>query len=245
MVSASIKTGRAAAFLAAAAILASAGAAYAEEESYPKIGGSATFVSDYRFRGVSFSNLDPAVQAGIDLTTKSGFFVGMWGSSIADFNGATTEVDLFAGWSGDLGPLTATVGVTGYFYPGGTDTDIVEFFGSLEGTAGPATVTVGLNWAPDQDNLGRSSRYAFASLGVAIPETPLTLKASMGHERGGLVADASPIGTTNKFDWMLGVDAAVGPLTLGVAYIGTDIPHKKLWNETSKNGFVFSVSAAF
>lgn len=236
-----VRAGRIWAGCVAGAMLASAGAASAQ--MIPDISASATFVTDYRFRGVSESNRDPAVQAGIELESGS-FFVGAWGSSVADFNGATTEIDLYGGWRGNLGPLEAEAGITSYLYPGGRDTDTMEFFGSLTGSLGPAQATVGLNWAPDQGNLDGSSRYAYGALSVGIPLTPLTARASIGHERGSMVPDAS-LRTTSKTDWMLGVDAIVGPLTLGVAYVGNDLPEKRHFNQAAKNAFVVSLGAVF
>lgn len=47
------------------------------------VSGSATIVSDYRFRGVSQSDKDLAVQAGITVTHESGLYVGAWGSNLA------------------------------------------------------------------------------------------------------------------------------------------------------------------
>ena len=38
--------------------------------------------TDYRYRGISQSRLQPAVQGGIDYADKSGFYVGAWGSTI-------------------------------------------------------------------------------------------------------------------------------------------------------------------
>jgi uncharacterized protein (TIGR02001 family) len=225
--------------------LAAPGGAWAQdEETFPKISGSAAFVSDYRFRGISFSDRDPAVQASIQLTTKPGFFIGAWGSSIAEFNGSTTEIDVYGGWSGPLGPLTATVGIYGYLYPGGTDTDVVELYGTLAGSFGPATLTVGLNWAPEQDNLATSSRYAFASLAVGIADTPLTMKATLGHERGALVVDGSGQ-TTQKLDYLVGVDLAFKGLVFGAAYVGNDMPAKNEFNQLAKDQFVVSLTAPF
>lgn len=231
--------------LTAGAILATAGAASAQDApAFPKISGSAAFVSDYRFRGISFSDKDPAVQASIQLTTQPGFFFGAWGSSIAEFNGSTTEIDVYGGWSGPLGPLTATAGIYAYLYPGGTGTDVYELYGSVGGALGPATLTVGLNWAPDQDNLSRSSRYVYGSLAVGIPETPLTFKTTIGHERGSLVVDGSGE-TTQKFDYLVGLDLAVKGVTLGVAYVGNDLPQKSEFNTLAKNTFLVSLTAAF
>jgi len=236
--------------LMVAAIAMPAAAKAEDEPSFPKISGTAAFVSDYRFRGVSLSNRDPAVQASIQLTTKPGFFIGAWGSSIAEYgatedsSGATTEIDLYGGWSGPLGPMTATVGVYSYLYPGGTNVDAFEFYGTLAGSFGPATLTVGLNWAPDQSNLSRSSRYVFGALGVAIPGTPLTFKTSIGHERGAFVVDGTG-STTNKFDYLLGVDLTWKMLTFGVGYSGNDLPDKSNVNTYAKNSFFVSLTAAF
>ncbi len=230
--------------------LAMPSAVQAEEESFPQISGTAAFVSDYRFRGVSLSNKDAAVQASIQLTTKPGFFIAAWGSSLAEYGatddsaGATTEIDVYGGWSGPLGPLSATIGMLGYLYPGGSGVSAFEFYGSLGGSFGPANLTVGLNWAPDQKNLSRSSRYVYGALGIGIPDTPITVKTSIGHERGSFVVDGSGR-TTQKFDYLVGVDVTWKMLTFGGAFIGNDLPDKTNFNPTATNKFVVSVTAAF
>ncbi|MGL6044146.1 MAG: TorF family putative porin, partial [Sandaracinobacteroides sp.] len=208
--------------LAAAAMPTAALAQEAEAEDSLKISGSAAFVTDYRFRGISFSDLDAAVQPFIQLTTAPGLFVSLWGSSISDFNGATTEVDITAGWTGSLAGLSTTVGVIGYLYPGGSNTDTVELFGSVGIPLGPVTTTFGLNWQPDQSNLTRSNRYVFGTVAAGIPGAPITLKATLGNERGGLVVDQTG-DKTSKWDWLIGADLSWKALTLGVAYVGTDL----------------------
>ena len=62
------------------------------------VSGNAALVTDYRFRGVSFSDEDIPIQGGIDLEHDSGFYVGTWGSSIEDSPVfGHTEVDIYAG----------------------------------------------------------------------------------------------------------------------------------------------------
>jgi uncharacterized protein (TIGR02001 family) len=243
-------------WLAGAAALAftlSAAPGLAQDaEPAVKITGSAAFVSDYRFRGISFSDLDPAVQAFIQLTTQPGFFISAWGSSIADFNGATTEIDLTAGWTGSVAGVTPTLGVIWYTYPGGTGTNTVELFGSVAVPLGPVTGTFGLNWSPDQANLSRSSRYLYGTLAAGIPNTPLTLKGTLGHERGGLVVDETGR-RTQKLDWLIGADLTFSPITIGVAYVGNDLPRSTIFDEggsfranrLAKDGVVLSITAAF
>jgi uncharacterized protein (TIGR02001 family) len=231
-----------------AGLSASTAAVAQEEEKALSVSGTAAFVTDYRFRGISYSDLDPAVQAGITLTTAPGLFFSAWGSSIADFNGATVEMDWTAGWSGDIAGVSTSAGVIYYSYPGGSNTDVVELFGTVGVPLGPVTATFGLNWAPDQKNLATSSRYAFGQLTAAIPDTPVTLKAVLGNERGALVVDDS--GTkTHKWDWQIGADLTWEALTVGVSYVGNNLTNNTFpggrFNRNAQETIVFSVTAAF
>lgn len=47
-----------------------------------EVSASATLASDYRFRGISQTSRNPAVQGGIELATDSGFSFGLWGSNV-------------------------------------------------------------------------------------------------------------------------------------------------------------------
>ena len=84
--------------------------------------GNVTLVSDYRFRGVSQSYGQPAVQGGFDLTHGSGLYLGNWNSSVSSNsynNGAGLEVDLYGGYRFALTKeLGGDVGVLHYMYPG-------------------------------------------------------------------------------------------------------------------------------
>ncbi len=82
-------------------------------------------VSDYRYRGISQSRLQPAVQGGIDYADKSGFYVGVWGSTIKWIkdSGATkgnVEVDLYGGYKGTAGGVAYDVGFLRYEYVNNT-----------------------------------------------------------------------------------------------------------------------------
>ena len=83
---------------------------------------NAGVVSDYRYRGISQSRLEPAAQGGFDYADKSGFYVGAWGSSIKwikDTPGATkgsTEIDLYGGYKSTVGDLAYDVGFLRYEY---------------------------------------------------------------------------------------------------------------------------------
>lgn len=217
--------------------------ALAQEAPRPiEISGSATLASDYRFRGVSQTNKGMAVQAGMTAKHESGLYAGVWASNLAGwgtFGGSNTELDIYGGFSTSVGGATVDVGLTWYMYPGGADlTDFAEPYVKLSGAYGPANLLVGAAYAPKQKALGNYSNtpfsfgqkednlYLWLDANTAIPNTPVTLKGHVGYSDGnpGLGPNGTSVAPTGKYwDWSLGADVAVGPLTLGVSYIDTDI----------------------
>ena len=219
------------------------------------VSGSATLTSDYRFRGVSQTDKEMAVQGGLTITHESGFYVGAWGANLSGwgtFGGANMELDLIAGYKLELSnSATLDVGLTWYLYPGGADaTDFAEPYVKLTGTAGPASLTAGAAYAPKQQALGRwyfagadaaasvyndpgdkkDNLYLWGDAALAVAGTPITAKAHIGHSWGndGLGPNATSVAPTGSYwDWSLGADATWKNLTLNVSYVGTDITYSR------------------
>jgi uncharacterized protein (TIGR02001 family) len=232
------------------------------------VSGNVALVNNYYFRGISLSNQGWAIQGGMQLDHRSGLFLGSWASSIATVGatdtctgtppapvscvlegGSATEVDVFGGWGGKLGPLDVVAGLVAYLYPGASGLDMFEVYGTASYTLSSVTLTLGLNWAPGQPALSSSSRYLFGTLAWAVPAAPVTLKAIIGSERGSQVVDNTGA-TTAKLDWMVGVDvsgAVIGldELTLGLGYVGNNLPDKAGANSYAKGGVLFSLGASF
>src|SRR5262245_6966550 len=82
--------------------LASAQAAPAAAPASPHtFTGNMAIVSDYRFRGISQTFKQPALQGGLDYSHSSGFYVGNWNSNIdegAGFPSGNLEMDFYGGW---------------------------------------------------------------------------------------------------------------------------------------------------
>ena len=205
---------------------------------------TAGVVSDYRFRGVSRSGRDPAVQGSL-YAGYDGWFAGGFASSVANRRGAHAEVDLSAGWSGEAGPVTATAGVIGSLFPGGRATDYVEVFGSVAKTIGPLEISAGANYAPDQAHVAGDNVYVYGAARAGIPATPLTIRASVGFEQGGLVADALPGLRRSKLDYMAGIEWKWTLLTLGLQYIGTDVQRGASLSRQAADTAVVSLTARF
>ena len=218
------------------------------------VSGSAAIASDYRFRGVSQSDREMAVQGGITITHESGFYAGTWASNLAGwgtFGGANMELDLIGGYKATLaGNATLDAGLTWYMYPGGADkTDFAEPYVKLTGTAGPATLTAGAAYAPKQQAIGKwydtgaaaaagvydhpgakdDNLYLWGDGTLAVAGTPFTGRAHVGHSWGqdGLGPNATAVSPTGSYwDWSLGADATWRNLTLGASYVDTNISNR-------------------
>ena len=145
-----------------------------EEASGPiTITGGIAAVSDYRFRGVSLTGKDFAIQPYLTVKHESGFYAGVWGSNLSANAGDDVEVDLYAGFSGG-DAVTYDIGATYYVYPGVSSFNYVEFTGKLGTTVGPATIGGQVSYVPSQDNTGNSDNlYVATNAAVGIPGTPL------------------------------------------------------------------------
>ncbi len=218
------------------------------------VSGSVGIASDYRFRGVSQSDEQLAVQGGITVAHESGLYVGTWASNLAGwgtFGGANMELDLIGGYKAKLADnATLDVGLTWYMYPGGADkTDFAEPYAKLTGTAGPATLTAGVAYAPKQQAIGKwyntgadaaagvynrpgakdDNLYLWGDGAASVPGTPFTAKAHVGHSWGqdGLGPNATAVSPTGAYwDWSLGADATYKNLTFNVSYVDTDISNR-------------------
>lgn len=121
-----------------------------QEESDHGFSGTLTFVSDYRFRGISQTMRRPAVQGSFEYSYKPiGAYVGIFGSNVDGtcdfFNNTSLEFDFYGGFRGDfskwfcsLKDFSYDVGVYVYTYPGGktfqprsSSYNTVELFASL------------------------------------------------------------------------------------------------------------------
>ena len=213
-------------------------AAVEEAEGPITISGGITAVSDYRFRGVSLSDKDFAIQPTITISHESGFYVGAWASNLAENAGDDIEIDLYAGFSGGE-ELTYDIGATYYLYPGVSSFNYVEFTGKLGSTIGPATVGVQLSYVPSQDNTGNSDNiYYGTNATIAVPNTPISIVGSIGIEDGAFTAG------DEKVDWSLGLTAAVEGFTVGASYVDTNRRSVFAFKDSTA-GVVFSLSYFF
>lgn len=84
---------------------------------------NAALVTDYVFRGFSFSDNGPALQGGADYSNDSGMYAGAWLSTLDDGDTTGYEYDLYAGYGLEVGEMEVDLGFSTYNYDeGGYDT---------------------------------------------------------------------------------------------------------------------------
>ncbi|MBX7514560.1 TorF family putative porin [Qipengyuania sp. GH38] len=195
------------------------------------VSANVSLVTDYRFRGVSLSGGDPAIQGGLDIAHDSGFYAGVWASSIdGGPSYGEMEFDIYGGWSGQLSEgVSVDVGLLYYLYPSeelGLDTDYWEPYASIGFNLGPAEATVGAAYAWEQDSLGGDDNlYIYTDLSTGLPGTPLTVTGHLGYT-DGVLAPPLLAGDTDEtgIDWSIGASYAAGPLEVGISYVGVEGP---------------------
>lgn len=211
-------------------LLAAAAPARAQEEAPEAAGGrglalsgEASLLSDYRFRGVSRSDEDPALQGQLTLSAPNGLYAGARGIAALDDvpRLGNAQLDLYAGYGVDLGSGSSLdAGLLYYWFPDGTGaTDYFEPYASLSHTLGPVQATLGAKYAPEQDAIGGEDLlYLFGEVEAGIPLTPVTLTASAGWQ------DAGAFG--RHWNWSLGGRYALDAFEAGLRYVDTDLPSR-------------------
>jgi uncharacterized protein (TIGR02001 family) len=251
--------------LAATPALADAPAAPAAPEPTPEFtfNASATVVSDYRFRGISQTDKNFAVQGSLTVTHKSGFYASVWGSSVDDYVTVSgqghQEIDIIAGYKKTIGSTTIDGGVLYYFYPktklagDKSSSDFFEPYISVAQTYGPVTGKVTVNFAPKQKALAlnqispaKSNFYLAGDLSASIPKTPIGLTAHLGHTFGPSWLATDFNNKKGYTDWGVGATYTYKQFTIGVQYVDTDALFVSgTGKNVSKGGVVGSVGVSF
>lgn len=156
------------ALLASAAAMGVSGVAHAEGAA----SGNVALTSNYVWRGQTQSDGEFAVQGGFDYVAPM-FYAGTWASTVDDFGiGASSELDLYAGFTPTLGPVTLDLGVIGYFYPNANvDSDFVELkVGAGITPIEPLTIKVSAYASNDYLATGGDSLFLEANVGYTISD---------------------------------------------------------------------------
>ena len=232
-----------------------------------------TLVNDYRYRGISQSNFQPAIQGGFDYAHSSGFYIGNWNSSISWISdsasiignsvSAPVEMDFYAGYKHDWSTgFIADFGILQYYYPtsGATgfpqNPNTTELYLAQNFTFDSVTGFLKFSYAVTPifgTPNSTGSNYTDLTVNYDTGIWGLALNAHAGYQYvAGNLADGS-VSNNSIFsyaDWKLGVTKDFGyGLTASMAYVGTNAKNYAYINPKGTNlgrdGFLISLTKTF
>ncbi|MFN2571928.1 MAG: TorF family putative porin [Gemmatimonadales bacterium] len=213
------------------------------------LSGNLTLVGDYRFRGLSQTYRQPAIQGGAEYGAVTGAYAGAWGSNVSGnqfLNGGSLELDLYGGYRWSIGTGGIDVGAQYYWYPRarynidpGDRYNTTELYLGVRYDRFTAKYSHALS-----DLFGMKTRTIGGYCGVGADGTPATtnclgtgastgsgyldLLATFGAPKVLSVALHYGYQSVRRYerlsysDYKIALARALGPVTLGAAAVGTD-----------------------
>jgi uncharacterized protein (TIGR02001 family) len=243
---------------ATAAFAQTAPAAAPEAPEASPVTANVTITNDYRYRGITQSNYQPAIQGGFDYAHESGLYIGNWNSTINWVSNATNngikapiEMDFYGGFKKELigEGFASDFGVLQYYYnqTGGNyngamlNPNTTELYAAQNFTFGPVTGFVKVNYSlTNIFGIPKSTGSFYPDL-TANYDTGIwgiTLNGHIGYQyvagqpgnSGGIYQTQNNLSYT---DFKLGATKDFGGgLSLSAAYVSTNA-NPVWWNTFS------------
>ena len=253
--------------LFAPAVFAQAAPAAAPEPS--PITANVTITNDYRYRGISQTNYQPAIQGGFDYAHESGLYIGNWNSTINWVSNTTNngikapiEMDFYGGFKKELiAPgFASDFGVLQYYYnqTGGNyngmmlNPNTTEIYAAQNYTFGPLSgfgkVNYGLTNIFGIPN-STGSYYLDLTSNLDTGFWGLSLNGHIGYQYvAGQPVSSGPLlqpqNNLSYTDWKVGVTKDFGGgLSLAASYVSTNA-NPNWWNTWSSSNTGATTSSA-
>tara|TARA_R110001592_G_scaffold70545_10_gene216088 strand:+ start:5401 stop:6123 length:723 start_codon:yes stop_codon:yes gene_type:complete len=143
------KSTKALLFSAAIATTVCSGIASAE------LTANASALSNYIFRGTTYSGDSAVVQGGIDWSNDSGAYVGTWVSTLGSAGLGGNEIDFYSGYAGKAGKFTYDIGVLTYQYTSSPEFNYTEAYFSTTYNI----FTIGANYTIDAASGNKNAAF--------------------------------------------------------------------------------------
>ncbi len=224
----------------------------AEAPAAPEVSpitANVTITNDYRYRGITQSNYQPAIQGGFDYAHESGLYIGNWNSTInwvanTTNNGvrAPVEMDFYGGFKKELigEGFASDFGVLQYYYPQSgsypagsmLNPNTTELYVAQNFTFGPVTGFVKVNYSLTNifgiPNSGGSfypdltANYDTGFWGISL-NGHVGYQYVAGQPQSTISATNGSLNNLSYTDWKIGATKDFGGgLSLAAAYVSTN-----------------------
>ncbi|MGE8407331.1 MAG: TorF family putative porin [Pseudomonas sp.] len=210
---------------------------------------NAGIYSDYKSRGVSQTQGDPAIQGSATLSHSSGLYAGVWSSSVDLGLGSATrqEIDYYAGWFWQAtDDISLDLAYYDYEYPKQSGLNYSETYARL--TAYGAYVG---GYYSDDLYGNQSSLYSFVGYGMTLPlDIGLDVRYGRVDFKDRLIADANGHSRDSYNEWQVMVKKEVFSLDWSLSYVDSDLSRSECSNysgfrDTCSASLVAGVSKSF
>jgi len=209
--------------LVAAAVLAAT-----STSAMAELSANASLVSNYVFRGFSYSDEGPALQGGLDYAHESGIYVGTWLSTIDNGVDSGFEYDYYLGFANQINEFGYDLGYVVYSTNDDAKfgNDYREFY--LKGSYNMFSLGY---YNGDQKGVADSD-YTYLELGADIegvlPED-ITINLHYG------IYDPDVVGASNVNDFSVGVSKNFSGFDVNLTYTSEDATDQDyVWLGVSK-----------
>lgn len=215
--------------------------------------GNIAFTTDYRFRGITQTQGDPAIQGGITYTHPTGFYAGIWASNLkfTDGDKADMELDTFFGFSNTIGKFSYDVGGIFYAYPGAhatvagyaknNDYNYWEIYFTPSYDFGVASVSGSIYYSPNFFGDSGDAMYYKGAVAVPLPFLPFgaTIDTWGGYQ------EFLDLKGADYWDWSVGLGFTVEGFGLDFRYTDTNLGAPLNTSDVAGPRFVFTLSRSF
>ncbi|WP_432470158.1 TorF family putative porin [Amphritea sp. HPY] len=202
-----------------------------------EVSGTVGFTSDYRFRGISQTGGDPALQGSLDVAFDNGVYAGLWGSNIDYGDDAHLELDYYIGHSASISDeLEYDASIVYYQYPGDdADSNYAEVFLGLNYKSFSFLYAI----ANDAEDSSLYGQYVALDYSNDVSEV-ISLNLHAGYSFGDAFEPDEEYS-----DYSIGISGSFQGLDLAADYITTDADTVSSGIERNDDTIVFSVSRSF
>lgn len=213
--------------------------------------GNVTFANDYRFRGISQTDNEMAIQGALTLAHQSGFYVNLWASNVDLFDGNSIEIDYFLGYQWAINEKSSLdIQYIDVNYPGveGFKPDFVEYallYQKRSTIAEGDSLSLGVNYSPDYALHTGDAIYLNASASYPIYKS-INLIGGIGYTKlQGEEEFLMLFGEENQdsyLDYKVGLTTEIKGIKAELSWVDTslDVDQKIVQDK-----FLFSLSKNF
>ncbi|EMR14201.1 hypothetical protein MPL1_00697 [Methylophaga lonarensis MPL] len=214
--------------------------AWESENGQHMTSASVELASDYVFRGISFSDNKPAISGSFDYEHISGFYTGIWSSSIA----GGSEINVYGGFASEIGDtgIGYDIGVLRYIFPGDSEFNNNEVYGALS----YSYFTLGYAYDKNFEGSGEKVHYWNVAFDYELPIFDgVDFTAAYGYSDF-----SSKLGISGYSDYYVGLSKNFVGFDWTLAYIATsskagDFYNEDLGRSATSDKFVFSIGKTF